>query len=368
AKLDSVDVRYGETTVVENDGLRYTSHATRLTRIDMRSGRYAAGDSVSFGSATQAGEIANTAGIEADAGDFAAFVGKTIGEYRAREAAWQTPGTCAKLAFDPASDALTVQAGASGSFSARVLASGGAGTASKARWTLDSQQNGTFSPTGTSEREPSFAYTVATQPSGSTLSVAVHATSTAGVAKDTWSQRIESLNTIAGTFHGHATEAGVVYDWDGTATFARIDVGPVPGPGGLFQLVSGDATVTVSGSETGSACQQRGTSDIGIFGQSPFTVDGTAAPFSYQVIVGFLPTPPQAINFNCSDRAENGTAAGLGSMPTAALQSGDDAGGTNPTGLVRTTDDLYGYDGSASTTGPDDGESASWSWSLAGSP
>src|SRR6185312_4119799 len=248
---------------------------------------------------------------EADAGDFAAFVGKTIGEYRAREAAWQTPGTCAKPAFDPARDTLTVQTGASGTFSARVLASNGGGTAAKARWTLSDQQNGSFSPAGTNDREPNFDYTVASEPSGTTLSVAVRATSTAGVAQETWSQRIEGLNTIAGTFTGHATDVGVIYDWEGTATFRRVDLGgPFAGPGGVFQLVSGQATVTVSGSENGSGCDQTGVSTIGLFGQSPFTVSGAAAPYSYQLIVAFLPDPPQATNVNCSSAGEDGTPAG----------------------------------------------------------
>ncbi len=369
AKLDYVDVRYGETTVVEHDGLRYTSHATRLTRIDMRSGRYDPGESLSFGSGSQDGEIANTTGIEADAGDFAAFVSKTIGEYRSREQAWQAPGACAKPAFDPASRTLTVQAGATGTFSARVLAVNGGGTASKARWTLGGQQNGTFSPAGTQEREPSFSYAVTTHPSGPTLSVAVRATSTAGVAADTWSQRIEGLDTIGGTFTGHAVDLGVVYDWTGSATFARVDLGTAAaGPGGVFQLASGQATVTVSGGETGSGCQQRGVSTIGLFGQAPWTVTGAAAPFSYQVIVPFLATPPQATNFDCSDASQNGTPAGLGSMPTTALQSGDVAGGADLTGLVKTTGDLYAYAGSASATGPSAGQEESWTWSFTGTP
>jgi len=369
AKLDYVDVRYGETTVVENDGLRYTSYATRLTRIDMRTGSYGPGESVSLGSASRGGELANGAGWEADAHDFAAFVDKTKGEYRSREKAWQTPGACARAVFDPARDTLTVQAGASGTLGARVLAVDGGGTAAKARSTLSDQRNGTFSPPSTNDREPSFSYTVSSQPSGDRLAVSVRATSTAGVAQETWSQRIEGLSTIAGTFTGHATEEGVTYDWSGTATFARVDLGtPVPGPGGVFQLVSGQATVTISGSETGSGCEQRGTSDIGLFGQSPWTVLGTAAPFTYDFTVPFLPDPPQATNFDCSTPGQDGTPAGLGSMPAAALQSGDVAGGADPAGLERTTDDLTRYDGSAATDGPDPGESASWTWSFTGSP
>jgi hypothetical protein len=117
---------------------------------------------------------------------------------------------------------------------------------------------------------------------------------------------------------------------------------------------------------TGSGCSQTGTTTIGLFGQSPWTVTGAEAPFSYQIIAPFQPDPPQATNGSCSDRSQNGTPAGLGSMPAPALQSGDIAAGAAPTGLVKTTTDLYAYTGSASASDPD--QAASWTWSFTGSP
>jgi hypothetical protein len=42
------------------------------------------------------------------------------------------------------------------------------------------------------------------------------------------------------------------------------------------------------------------------------------------------------------------------------------AAGAAPTGLVKTTNDLYAYGGSASASDPD--QAASWTWSVAGSP
>jgi hypothetical protein len=179
--------------------------------------------------------------------------------------------------------------------------------------------------------------------------------------QETWSQKIDQLNTISGTFTGHATDLGVSYDWTGKATFKRVDIGVV-GPAAVFQLASGQATVTVSGSETGSGCEQTGTSTIGLFEKSPWTVMGTEAPFSYDFVTSFLPDPPQATNINCSEASQNGTPAGLGSMPTTALQSGD------ITSLVKTTTDLYTYSGSASDTGPSAGQTESWTWSFTGSP
>jgi len=55
-------------------------------------------------------------------------------------------------------------------------------------------------------------------------------------------------------------------------------------------------------------------------------------------------------------------------MPATAVQSGDMPDPHDPTTIERTTDDFDRYDGSASTSGPDPGESANWTWSFAGSP
>jgi hypothetical protein len=367
AKLDYVDVKYSEKTTVVNDGQRFTSYGNRSTRINMRSGNYDPGESVSFGSAAEAGQLANTAGFEADAKDFAAFVNKTMGNYRDRENAWQKAGACATLKLDPVKDTIKVKPGATGSFSAQVLAVNGGGIAKGARWTLSAQKNGTFTPTTTNDRTPTFSYTVDAHPETQKLIVTVHATSTAGVAEETWSQDIEGLQTITGTFTGHTTDFGVVYDWTGTATFTKTDTGnDVPGPGGVFQLTSGQATVTVSGSQTGSGCDQTGTTTIGLFPGSPWTVTGLEKPFSYQIVAPFNPDRPKAIDVNCSDPNRNGGDAGLGSMPGAALQSGDIAEGANIYGLVKTTDDLYKYEGSATSTRA--GEPESWTWSMTGTP
>jgi hypothetical protein len=331
----------------------------------MRSGTYDPGESVSFGSGSHGSDIANTTtSYEADAKDFATFVGKTRDEYRSRENKWQTAGTCATLTANPVKNTITVHPGDTDKFSAQVVAVNGGGTASKARWTLSGPVNATFSPISSNDAQPSFSYTVTSQPSGSIMSVLVHATSTAGVAEDTWYQPLEKpLNTITGTFTGHATDAGVIYNWTGTATFKRVDAGtPIPGPGGLFQLVSGQATVAVSGSEIGSGCDQTGTSTIGLFAQSPWSVGGNDSPFTYSIVAPFNPDPPQATNVDCSNPQQNGTPAGLGSMAPAALQSGDTGS------LQQTTNDLYTYSGSANAPGPDPETITTWSWSFTGQP
>jgi hypothetical protein len=369
AKLDYVDVKYGETTNIVLDGTRLTTYGNRTTRINMRTGGYDPGEATSFGTASAGGSYINTAGENADAKDFASFVSQTISAYRTRETAWQSPKSgCAKLKFDPQSGTLTLSPGDTGKLSAEVDATADGGRAEKASWTLSNEQNGSFSPTSSKDPQPSFSYVVSASPSGTMVSVSVKATSTAGVAQDTWSQKLRTLNTITGTFTGHATDLGVIYDWTGSATFQRIDIGTsTPGVIGLFQLTSGQATVTVSGSEIGTGCDLSGTpSTIGVIGKSPVTVSGMQSPFSYQIDVGFMPDPPQATYINCSGSGLEGTPAGLGSMPVNALQSGDNTG--NPDGLTKTTDDLYTYSGSATADGSDPGETVSWNWSFTGTP
>lgn len=363
AKLDGVDARYVETTIYSTDKARYTSRTTRVVRIDMRKGTYGPGTTSSASTTvTEDGTRSGGSGLDISERSFATFIGKTIDEYRARENAWQNPGTCAKLLLTPASSTLTVHRGATGTFSAQVVTAAGGEPAAKARWTLSAQQNGTFSPTESSAPAPSFSYTATTRPSGTTISATVRATSTAGVAQDPWTQKLDDpLRTISGTFTGHATERGVVYDWTGTATFTRTasdaDFG---GPGGIFLLTAGQAKVTVSG--TDGECTLSGTSTIGLFGQSPWTLTGSAAPFSYQIVAPFLPDPPQATRSACSNPADDGGAAGLGSMFGSALQSGD------ITDLVRTTTDPTNYVGSAHADGPAPDQAQSWTWSFTGAP
>ena len=152
----------------------------------------------------------------------------------------------------------------------------------------------------------------------------------------------------------------MIYDWTGTATFTRNGAGRTGG-GCVFELTSGSATVTVSGSQNGSGCEQTGTSTLGNVQQSPWTVIGSKAPYTYDFIVSFQATPPQATNVNCSDASRNGTSASLGSMPSPALQSGD------LFSLTKTTNDLFRQVRSASaSTFLDPGQTESWTWSMTG--
>jgi hypothetical protein len=361
AKLDSVDVKYGETTNVVLDGTRLTQYGNRTVRINMRTGGYGPDESVSFGSASAGGASANVAGEQADAKGFAAFVSQTISAYRDRESAWQTANTCAKLKFNPSSGSLTLSPGAQGSLSAAVNAVEGGERAGKASWTLSGQENGTFSPTSTKDPQPTFSYEVSGNPSGDTLSVVVKATSSAGVAQETWSQKLKVIRTIAGTFSGHEEDTlGVIYEWSGTATFTRMSTET---GAGIFTLTSGQATVTVSGTGV-DGCTHAGTEEIQLAQQGFLTVSGTGKPYQYQIVAPWSNTVlsgevgitcPEAVTFTESE------------IPaSSAIQSGEVALGANPMGLIKTSPDGLTFDDSASENDVVVG-SASWTWSLKGS-
>ena len=360
AKLDTVEVRYQEVSSGEVNGVRFSDYGNRTVTIDMRTDSYGAGDSFAFGSASAGGQASNTAGQAASAEKFAAFVGQTIANYHARESAWQTPGTCAKLTFDPGSGTLDpLDPGATGQFSAKVIAAADGGAATKAQWTLGSQQDGEFSPSSSSDAEPTISYAVSTAPTGNTISVAVKATSSAGVAQDTWTQKLNVLNTITGSFSGHEVATDdIVYDWTGTVTFTRVPDAP-----GAFQLSAGQATITVSGTSV-DTCTYNGSDSVSLPASvGVFTI--LAGPgHRYQILAPFGGSGIPA-TASCPGGGSGPTT--LGGMAPAALQSGDTAMGSNPSGLIQTSSDGIHFVGSATENDSVVG-SASWTWNLTGSP
>jgi hypothetical protein len=364
AKLDYVDVKYGETTSIERDGVHLTQYGNRSQRINMRTGGYEPGESVSFGSASGFGEFANVAGEEADAKDFAAFVSQTKSAYGKREEAWQTPNTCAKLKFNPDSGALTLAPGQQGTFSAEIDADTDGGKAAKASWTLSGQQNGTFSPTSSKDAQPSFSYEVSGSPAGDTLSVIVKATSSTGVAQETWSQKLSPINKISGSFSGHEEDEGVIFDWSGTVVFTRTEIGG-SGAGAIFALTEGGATVTVSGVDP-AACTHSGTEGIQLVPQvGVFTLMGTSKPLQYQINA---PWNSKVLSGSVAVDCPEVPAFTQTEIPPApAIQSGDIGLGGNPFGLIKTSADGTTFADSVSADDPVFGP-VSWTWSLKGSP
>jgi hypothetical protein len=351
AKLDTVEVKYSEATSVVLDGTRLSQYGNRNVTIDMRKGSYGPGESVSFGSATVGGESANVVGVEADAKEFASFVSQAISAYRDRENAWQTPNSCARLKFNPGSNSLTLAPGQQGSFSAEVDTATGGERASKASWTLGAQQNASFSPAGSKDPQPNFSYEASSSPSGETVSVLVKATSSAGVAQETWSQKIAAINKISGTFSGHQTEEGVVFDWSGTATFTRSHT---EAGGSVFMLTAGTATVSVSG---GIGCTYAGTEQIPLSPLGFFTLMGTGNPVQYQIESPFDNTyAGGGVTETCGM-----TSFDVTKIPGApAIQSG---AAFPPGGTVRTSTDGATF---ADSAGESVLNTANWTWSLKG--
>jgi hypothetical protein len=357
AKLDYVDVKYGETLNAVVDGVRLAQYGNRTVRINMRTGGYGPDESVSFGTVSADGVYANRVGEQANAKNFASFVKQTIETYRAREKAWQTPNNCAKITFNPISNTLTVSDGDKGSFGAQITANSDGQPPAKARWTLSAQQNGTFSPTTADGPQSSFDYTVAAQ-SGTILSTTVRATSTAGVAENTWWQNLKQINTVSGSFSGHEQDStGEIFDWSGTATFKRQTGTPTPGAG-VFVLVSGQATVTVSGALPG--CGISGSGQLDLAPQGLFTL---MPGHAYQIAAPFVGTEQIPATETCGSTSTSTTAAPGGN----AIQSGDPLTG-GPSALVQHSPDGHTFSGTASTTGALTGDSSSWTWSFTGSP
>jgi hypothetical protein len=361
AKLDYVDVKYGETTSVVLDGTRLTQYGNRAVRIDMRSGDYGPDESSSFGSVAAGGDIANVAGVEADAKGFASFVSQTVAAYRDRENAWQTPNRCARLKLSPTKDTLTLGPGQTGSFNAEGDAVADGSRAAKASWTLSGPQNGAFSPAASKDPGPTFSYEVSGSPSGDKLLVTVKATSSAGVAEETWSQNISAINTISGTFSGHEAETdGIAYEWSGEATFTRFDT---EAGGAVFGLTSGQATVSVS-SDGADGCTHAGTEVIPLAPQGLFTLLGTGKPVQYQIVAPWDNRyHGGGVTVTCGETSFDET-----DIPAAAaIQSGEVGLAANPTGLIKTSSDGVFFADSASESDAVLG-SAGWTWSLKGAP
>jgi hypothetical protein len=236
--------------------------------------------------------------------------------YRRRETAWQTPGACAKLVFDPATDTIKVPKGKPGTLTARVEANAG-GTATKAKWKLSGQEKGTFSPAEVEAPSPSITYT----PTGEDrekIKADFRATSTAGVAEGPWRQEIKgSIQHIRGTIQGALVDAGTGgdsrLDWQGNAAF---DLDPSSLGGNLlFKTASGDYTVTASG-EGSFGCTQSGTKhftlsagDGGLFIPNLTTDPAPPPPYQYSfgaAVAGSTQPTMDVLLSACPEEENNG--------------------------------------------------------------
>jgi hypothetical protein len=266
-------------------------------------------------------------------------------------AGWSKPESkCITIDWSPASDAIKVKKGSTGSVTATLQASTG-GTAANGVTTLGAQSNGTFSPSPANGGTPTFSYSV-TGASG-VLSLAATATSTAGAGSGEWHEPIErsdSPNHISGPFNGEDSNGGRVYSWSGTATWKRAPTLDEGNTSRRYYLESASYQVVVSGSD--SDCTYSGSKQF-TFGAQPTqpsltilnpaadVVNGTpdkdwVLPFTY---FWAIYPPPGESNFTY-------TVSCTGSDPFDTTGSIADLAG----GHMGTTNDGVTFSGSAGET------------------
>lgn len=304
---------------------------------------------------------------------FAAEIEKVTKALRGKESIWLEPNKCAQIHFEPDSEALTLQKGASGTFKSRADAKGG-GSPPIATWTASAQQNASFSPGGGEGNPLTSNYTVTNAGKGVLVSETLKAVSKAGVAEATWKQKTAKLiGTIAGSFSGRyertSPEGAEVFEWSGTATFQRTEAGGNPEAASAFKLLSGEATVTASGAKIGTGCQQTGSGQLPLSVNSVWATEaGSGESVAYQIIAPFeFPASVTVTWVKCAEPTNEGQTEPVPIQP-AALQSGPAIGGSTS----QTSPDGVAFSGSASAAGAANGldpeESESWSWSFKGSP
>jgi hypothetical protein len=250
--------------------------------------------------------------------EFAATVDKAIAKLAEKEAIWNRPNECAKVTFEPASEALTLKENQGGSFKARVESKQG-GAPPQARWALSEPRNATLGPSSAFANPASFNYKVINAGPGIFISGSLRVVSRVGVAEAKWSQKTKkdepkAINHITGTFGGKisietSTGADTVQTWSGTATFDRLSPAVFDGADGIYGLSSGNVSLTASGVDASGAtgCLQTGSASDALLGGSAF-VTGTgperAAPFGYS-LQGTLPLLKlKAVLHDCPKQAQ----------------------------------------------------------------
>jgi len=255
-----------------------------------------------------------------------AIIEKAMSGYRSREDAWQTANTCATLKFSPTSNSLTLRGGASGSLTTTAIAKADGGE-SELDAQLSDMQLAAFSPSRAGGQQARFEYSnvVGTAPPGSKVRAKVRATSKAGVAEDTWEQKIEppfEINQISGNFSGSFSmpigDRVAHVTWTGSGRFERVAPPPgFPGATGNYILKAGQATYHYSGGNIlgHAACDMRGSQFVDLFQDGggsigvtsiDFTKPFEQGPHTYGGLVSLSPDPTVELTMeNCIPAAED---------------------------------------------------------------
>lgn len=226
AKLETLDLQdtSRETTSVAVPGerLRMLLTVRRATVVDMRSGQPRSGSTTVNAQLQIIGDTqtfragTDPAVVRRYTEDFKEIISEEVGNYRSRETAWQSPGTCAKLTFDPASGGSTkLKLGENGAVTGKVESNQG-GVAAKGKWKVTGQANGVFTPPTAEGGTAPFQYVVTRVGSGVRLSGSFRTTSTAGVAEGTWSQPTEADEDAYFKILGVTYNANHTGTWSGS--------------------------------------------------------------------------------------------------------------------------------------------------------
>jgi hypothetical protein len=378
AKFDTLDIRdtSRETTTAAVPGavVRLVLTVRRSTVVDMRSGQPRPGSTTVNASLQQVGATqtfragTDPAVVRKYTEDFKEIISEEVRNYRSRETAWQSPGKCAKLTFDPPSNGpRKLKLDEQGTVTGKVESNQG-GLAAKGKWKLTSQANGEFTPPTAEGGTAPFTYRVTRVGADVKLAGTFRATSTAGVAEGTWTQDTQvTIKRIVGTFSGRFNASTIlgasVIDFTGSLTFDRASPAVAGGADGVYALSSGGYTVSFSGIDSSGAtgCQMSGagsrTLPVGL-GFGSFTVTGTPpnleAPYTYGFQV--LPSPTDMVTVtrhSCPSGAASFEGTTFQANTFAAFQS---IGG-------QTSTDGIAYTGAEDQTFMGAGQVINWSFS-----
>lgn len=351
ALLDFVDVDDVVSMNMVANGVTVKGKLTRHTHINMRTDAYDPSHSSASFEGAQALQ-------KTDNNSFAGLANGIIAAYHSAEtnpgsigfgAGWAVfdrpdgGNYCIRAVYSPEIGTLTLRRGASGSFSAKAIASDG-GVAADGRWTPTRTNNGTFSPTPASGGAPTIGYHVNSDANPEELLLVDYkVTSTGGVVESSWSQDVEDVRPILhirGNLSGtqtQATGAGPsVISVTSNLAFDRsaADFG---GPAnGSYQSAAGSYTLVATGIDGSgiTACHQTGSHTFTVpKGESWMRVDGSGpsfdAPYTYTFQVFSVPRTMTATRVGCPESAKDyeGTTfqTGLFSpfQPVLAKQSAD---------------------------------------------
>jgi hypothetical protein len=327
ALLDFVDVDDVVSMNTVANGVTVKGKLTRRTHINMRTNTYDPSQSSASFEGAQALQ-------KSDNNSFAGLASGIIAGYHGAEsnpgrigfgAGWAVfdrpdgGNYCIRAVYSPDVGTLKLRRGATGTFSAKAIASDG-GVAADGRWTATRTNNGTFTPSPASGGAPTIAYHVSSDANPEELLLAGYkVTSTGGVVESTWSQDVEDARPILhirGSLSGtqtQATGAGPsVISVNSNLAFDR-SAGGFGGPAnGSYQSAAGSYTLVASGIDGSgiTACHQTGSHTFTVpKGESSMQVDGSGpsfdAPYTYTFQVFSVPRAMTATRVGCPESAKD---------------------------------------------------------------